>query len=134
MGHARKQLFFSRKAYSLKTCPIYNSIDVDTWLHVLLKCKQQHIHVLITKGHNKVVWKLRLLILSNEISINYTHMNTLTYNGLPQENTIPIWLLLCTCNAHKCHDNAMFKVDTLCIICHPYNHPPPEASPPYLTI
>ena len=55
MGHARKQLFFGRNAYSSNTCPICNSPEADTWLHVLLKCKQQHIHALITNRHNKTV-------------------------------------------------------------------------------
>jgi ribonuclease HI len=40
MGHARKQLFFGRTAYPSHTCPICNSLEADTWLHVLLKCKQ----------------------------------------------------------------------------------------------
>ena len=37
MGQARKQLFFGREAYPSKTCPICNSSNADTWLHVLLK-------------------------------------------------------------------------------------------------
>ena len=40
-----------------------------------------------------------------------------------QYNNIRTWLLLCTCGAHKCHCNATFKLDILCIIGHPYNHP-----------
>ena len=55
MEHARKQLFFGRITYPSHTCPICNSLDADTWSHVLLNCKQQHIHALITKRHNKVV-------------------------------------------------------------------------------
>jgi hypothetical protein len=39
MGHARKQLFFGREAFPSRTCPICNSTDADTWLHVPLKCK-----------------------------------------------------------------------------------------------
>ena len=98
MGHARKQLFLGREAYPSKTCPIYNSTDVvDTWLHVLLKCKQQHIHALIIKRHNKVVWEVHKLIMSNKISRHYTLMNAETYNERPQENTLPTWLLPCTC-------------------------------------
>ena len=62
MGHARKQLFFGREAYPSKTCHVCISLEVDTWLHVLLKCKQQHMHALITKKHNKIVWELRKLI------------------------------------------------------------------------
>ena len=55
MGNARKQLFFGREAFPSITCPICNSLNPDTWLHVLLKCKQHHIHALRTKRHNKAV-------------------------------------------------------------------------------
>ena len=55
MGQARKQLFFGRTAYPSHTCPICHSTEADTWLHVLLTCKQQHIHALITNRHNKAV-------------------------------------------------------------------------------
>jgi hypothetical protein len=123
MGHAQKQLFFSIEAFPSWTCPIWNSIDAGTWLHVLLKCKQQHIHALITKRHNKVIWEIRKLILSTIISRHYILMNAWSHNEIPQENTYPTWLLLCTCDAQRCHCNARLKPDTLCIIGHPYNHP-----------
>ena len=55
MGDAKKQLFFGIEADSSKTCPTCNSSYADTWLHVLLNCKQQHIHALLIKRHNKVV-------------------------------------------------------------------------------
>ena len=35
MGNARKQLFFGREAFPSITCSICDSIDPDTWLHVL---------------------------------------------------------------------------------------------------
>ena len=58
MGHAQKQLLFGKEDYPSKTCPNCNSLDADTWLYVLFKCKQQHIHALITKMHNKIVWEI----------------------------------------------------------------------------
>jgi hypothetical protein len=61
-------------------------------------------------------------------------MNANTYNGLPQDNTIPTWLLPCTCGTQRCHCNAIFKPYILCIIGHPYNYPPPEAPTPKITI
>ena len=64
MGNARKQLFFGREVFSSITCPICDSTDPDTWLHVFLKCKQHHIHALRTKRHNKATWELRKLIVS----------------------------------------------------------------------
>ena len=54
MGHAQKQLFLGREAYPSKTCLICNSPNAVTWLHVLLKCKQQHIHALITKKTRQI--------------------------------------------------------------------------------
>ena len=56
MGHARKQLFFGINVYPSNTCHICNLPKAYIWLHVLLKCKQQHIHALITNRHNKSVW------------------------------------------------------------------------------
>ena len=34
VGNARKQLFFGREAFPSITCPICNSPNPDTWLHV----------------------------------------------------------------------------------------------------
>jgi hypothetical protein len=75
MGNARKQLFFGREVFPSITCPICDSTDPDTWLHVLLKCKQHHIHALRTKRHNKAVWELRKLIVSSKKSRCYILMN-----------------------------------------------------------
>ena len=55
MGNARKQLFFGREAYPSITCSICNFLEPDTLLHVLLNCRQSHIHALRIKRHNKAV-------------------------------------------------------------------------------
>ena len=94
MGHARKQLFFGRNSYPSNACPICNSLEANTWLHVLLECKQQHIHVLITNRHNRSVWEIHKLLVSNKVTRHYILMNAGIYNELPQENTIPTWLLI----------------------------------------
>ena len=57
-------------------------------------------------------------------------MNVGTHNELPHDNTVPTRLLLCTCGAQRCHCNAELKLDILCVIGHPYNHPPPETLAP----
>jgi hypothetical protein len=59
MGNARKQLFFGHQRYPTITCPICNSNEPNTWLHVLLTCKHQHIHSLRGKRHNKAVGEIR---------------------------------------------------------------------------
>ena len=61
-------------------------------------------------------------------------MNAGIYNDSPQENTVPAWLLPCTCATHRCHCNARLKPDILCVIGHPHNSPPPEAPKPDITI
>ena len=106
MGQVRKQIFFGRQRYPTITCPICNSQEPDTWLHVLLTCKQQHIHSLHVKRHNKAVWEIRKLLISSEKSRCYTLMNAGTFNNKPQENTVPEWLLPCICGTQRCQCNA----------------------------
>ena len=84
-----------RQTYASTMCPIYNLYEPDTWLHVLLTCKQQHIHSLHVKRHNKIVWEIRKLLISSEKSRSYILMNVGTFNNTSQENTVPNWLLPC---------------------------------------
>ena len=53
-------------------------------------------------------------------------MNTGTVNNNPQENTVPPWLLPCSCMTQRCHCNARLKPDILCVKGLPYNDPPPD--------
>ena len=89
MGNARKQLFFGRQTYPSITCFIYNSLEPDMWLHVLLNRRQSHIYALRTKRHNKTVWTLRKLIVSSKHSKYYILMNVGTFNDNPPKNTVP---------------------------------------------
>ena len=124
MGNARRQLFFGRKAFPSITCSIYNSLELDTWLHVLLKCKQHHIHVLRIKRHNKAVWALRKLLVSMKKSRYYTLMNASIFNNNPPKNTVPPWLFPYTCRNQRCHCNARFKPNLLCVKGLPYQSNP----------
>ena len=92
MGNARKQLFFGRETYPSITCSICNSLEPDTWLHVLLNCRQSHIHALRTKRHNKAICALRKLIISSKHSRCYILMNAGLFNDNPPENTVPLWI------------------------------------------
>ena len=120
MGNARKQLFFGREIYPSITCSICNSLEPDTWLHVLLNCRQSHIHALHTKRHNKVVWALKKLLVSSKHSRCYICMNVGMFNENPPKNTVPPWLLPCTCGLQRCHCNARFKPDIICVKGLPY--------------
>jgi hypothetical protein len=61
-------------------------------------------------------------------------MNVGIYNNSPPDNTVPPWLLLCTCNTPRCHCNARFKPDLLCVWGIPYQHPPPTTPTSSITI
>ena len=120
MGNARKQLFFGRETYPSITCSICNSLEPNIWLHVFLNCRQNHIHALQTKRHNKAVWALRKLIVSSKNSRCYIRMNAGTFNENPPENTVPPWLLPCTCGLQRFHCNARLKPDIICVKGLPY--------------
>ena len=95
------------------------------WLHILLNCRQSHIHALRTKRHNKAIWALRKLIVSSKHSTCYVLMNAETYNDNPPENTIPSWLLPCTCGLQRCHYSARFKPGIICVKELPFQANPP---------
>ena len=59
MGQAIIQTFFGRQRFPTITCPICNSYEPATWLHVYLTCRQQHIHSLHVKRHNKALWEIK---------------------------------------------------------------------------
>ena len=61
-------------------------------------------------------------------------MNAGIFNDKPQENTVPSWLLPCTCNTQKYHCNARLKPDILCVKGLPYDAPPPNHIDSHLTI
>ena len=61
MGNGRKQLFLGRETYRSITYSICNSVEPQTSLHVLLSCRESHIHDLRTERHNKSVWIVREL-------------------------------------------------------------------------
>ena len=52
-------------------------------------------------------------------------MNAGIFNNNPPKNTVPLWLLPCTCRNQRCHGNARFKPDLLCIKRLPYQSNPP---------
>jgi hypothetical protein len=62
---------------------------------------------------------------SSEKSRCYILMNVGTLKNNPQENTVPNWLLPCTCGTQRCHSNARFRPDILCVKGLPYQNEPP---------
>jgi hypothetical protein len=127
MGNARKHLFW-KELFPNINCSLCRMTQPDTWLHILLCCTEPHIHKLRINQHNKVVHETRRLLISNTESRCFTLVNAGKFEGQPQENTIPNWLLPCSYNnqTQRCQCNAKLKPDILCIQNHPYNADPPQ--------
>ena len=63
MGNGRKQLFLDIETYRSITCCLCNSVKPQTSLHVLLNCRESHIHDLQTERYNKALWAVRKLAI-----------------------------------------------------------------------
>jgi ribonuclease HI len=135
MGNARKHLFWNELFPNIN-CSLCRMIQPDTWLHILLCCKEPNIHRLRISRHNKAVHEIRKLLISNTKSRCFTLVNAGKSEGHIQENTVPNWLLPCSCNnqTQRCQCNAKLRPDILCIRNHPYNAEPPQEPNQTLTI
>jgi hypothetical protein len=63
-------------------------------------------------------------------------MNAGKTYGQAQENTVPHWLLPCTCSnlTQRCQCNTKLRPDILCIRNHPYNADPPNQPNPTISV
>jgi hypothetical protein len=61
-------------------------------------------------------------------------MNAGTCNGEAPQNTVPLWLLKCTCTNTRCRCLVKLKPDLLCVQGLPYQGIPPTAPDHNLTI
>jgi hypothetical protein len=70
------------------------------------------------------------MLISNATSRCFIRVNAGKSDGHAHENTIPNWLLPCSCNnqTQRCQCNAKLRLDILCIRNHPYNAEPPHGS------
>jgi hypothetical protein len=127
MGNARKHLFWSELHPNIN-CSVCRMTQPDTWLHILLCCTEPHIHKLRINTHNKAVQEVRKMLISNATSHCFIRVNAGKSDGHAHENTVPNWLLPCSCNnqTQRCQCNAKLRLDILCIQNHPYNVEPPH--------
>jgi hypothetical protein len=74
MGNARKHLFWSEFFPNIN-CLLCRMIQPDTWLHILLCCKEPRIYKLCINKHNKAIHEIRKLLISNTKSQCFTLVN-----------------------------------------------------------
>jgi hypothetical protein len=135
MGNAQKHIFW-KKQYPNENCSLCHIIELDTWEHILLCYVEPHIHKLRINRHNKAIQDIKKNLISNTKSRCFTLMNARKFNGKPQENTIPNWLLPCSCNtqSNRCQCNARIRPNILCIRNLLFNSEPPPGPQYNLTI
>jgi hypothetical protein len=121
MGNTRKHLFWNELFPNIN-CSLCRMIEPDTWLHILLCCKEPNIHKLHINKHNKAVHKIQKLLISNTKSRCFTLVNAGKSDGQTKENIVPNWLLPCSRNnqIQRCQCNAKLRPDILCICNYPY--------------
>jgi hypothetical protein len=122
MGNARKHLFWNELFPNIN-CSLCRMTQPNTWLYILLCCIEPHIQKLCINRHNKAIYEIHKLIISNTKSRCFILVNAGKFEGQPQENTVPNWLFPCSCNnqTQRCQCNVKLKPDILCIRNNPYN-------------
>jgi hypothetical protein len=135
MGNTRKHLFWNEFFPNIN-CLLCRMTQPDTWLHILLCCTEPHIHKLRVNRYNKAVHEIYKLLISNTKSHCFILVNARKSDGQTQENTVPNWLLPCSCNnqTQRCQYNAKLRPHILCIRNHPYNADPPQGPNYTLTV
>jgi hypothetical protein len=133
MGNARKHLFWQHK-YSTPNYTTCNNQEKDTWVHVLFKCTQSHLYTLQVKRHTSDVWEIHKVLLASTISCCFILVNANTFHNNPLKNTVPTWLLSCTCSTNHYHYNARLPPNLLCMSGLPYLYYLPTKIDPNLTI
>jgi ribonuclease HI len=125
MGNARKHIFYPH-LFQNANCILCHTQSIITWPHLLLACPEPTIHKLRIKRHNNTIWELHKLFYSHKTSRCLILINAGQNNNKPQDNTVPSWLLPCTCMRKPCQCRAKLKPDILLVLNHLHDHPPPR--------
>ena len=84
-------------------------------------CEHPYLKGFRIARHNKAVHLITQTLQANKHTRFLTRVNAGHLNNRPQEDTIPEWLLACTCPQTPCQCQAKLRPDILCMIGAP-NH------------
>ena len=132
MGNHRKNIFWPLTHLN-PNCTLCHRNDRDTWPHLLSTCEHPFLKGLRIARHNKAVHLITQTLQANKHTRFFTRVNAGSINNQPQEQTVPEWLLQCTCSQTPCLCHAKLKPDILCMIGAPnYITPPISPSPSHI--
>ena len=120
MGNHRKNIFWPLK-FRNPNCTLCHKNDRDTWPHLLSMCENPYLKGLRIARHNNAVHLITQTLQANKRTRYYTLTNAGNLNNTNQQQTVPNWLLECTCPQTPCQCQARLQPDILCIIGAP-NH------------
>ena len=124
MGNHRKNIFSPLK-FQNPNCTLCHKNDRDTWPHLLSMCEHLYPKGLRIARHNKAVHLITHTLQANKHTQYYTLTNACNFINMNQEQTVPEWLIGCTCPQTSCQCQARLRLDILCILGAPNHTPTP---------
>jgi hypothetical protein len=111
MGNYRKKHAFKQDISPLyDLCPLREN---DTCLHLLSCYTNKHINNIHTNQYNKAVHGIARTLLAYFTTRCFTLINVCKIQDTPLDNTIPTWLLPCSCYLLRCKCLARLHPDIL---------------------
>ncbi len=102
MGNHKKNIFWPLK-FQNPNCTLCHRQDRDTWPHLLSMCEHPYLKGLRIARHNQAVHLITQTLRANKHTHFYTLTNAGNLHNKNQEQTIPEWLIPCTCSQTQCH-------------------------------
>ena len=124
MGNHRKNIFWPLK-FQNPNCTLCHKNDRDTWPHLLSMCEHPYLKGLKIARHNKAVHLITQTLQTNKYTWYYTLTNASNINNNSQDQTVPEWLIKCTCTQTECQCHARLRPYILCILGAPNHAPTP---------
>jgi len=115
MGDHRKHVFWPLTHQNLN-CTLCHKNDGDTWPHLLSSWENPYLRGLRIARHDKAVHLITHTLQANKNIKFFRLANARKINNKIPDQTIPYWLLKCTCPQTPCGCHAKLTPYILCII------------------
>ena len=112
MGNHRKHVFWPPTHQNLN-CTLCHKNDGDTWPHLLSTCENSYLKGLRVARHDKAIHLITHTLQANKNTRFFRLANARKINNKIPNQTIPNWLLKCTCPQTPCGCHAKHRPDIL---------------------
>jgi hypothetical protein len=92
-----KKIIFWPHTHQNPNCTLCHKNDRNTWPHLLSLCENPYLTGLRISRHDKAVHLMTQTLQANKNTHFFTLINANKINNKFQDQTIPKWLLKCTC-------------------------------------